>query len=464
MPLTGLFFVKSITIGLVFGALFQNMQVRHCCGRFGCIFFQKPATEGESSAKELRITPALPLTPETLRNFIMAKCVDAIVSIWVWMGLVLNASNLGVSQSVGVIVFFRLALSVSIVCDGVAIILAASATWLFGNYLSDHDPAQRYDYGDSSGSDSSDYDSESDETDSDSDGSYSGSNDSDEDSEEYSDDYGRKNGRSRSRSRSRSRQRSAKTKKKKKKSHDKDDPRTPLSEYDSSDDDDDDDNFILTVGGVSDDEDHEYQARGSSRKHKRSSRKSRRKKRSTTENLSSSKPRVTVPSINFTTMPGGGVVSSSMRWADPGYAQATQREWEQQQQQLYYQQQQQQQQQQHGAQQGYWTMDGQWYDPTNPEAYYASQQQQQQQQQGFVEGDHYASSQPLATARDAVRHAVDAHNIATATSSIGASHEYYSTTGASAAAPLTARDAVRQSASLLGGLNVPRGLVDAPQQ
>ena len=116
----------------------------------------------------------------------------------------------------------------------------------------------------------------------------------------------------------------------------------------------------------------------------------------------------------------------------------------------------------------YWTMDGQWYDPTNPEAYYASQQQQQQeqqQQQGFVEGNHYASSQPLATARDAVRHAVDAHNIA-ATSSIGASYEYgydYSA-GASAAAPLTARDAVRQSASLLGGLNVPRGLVDAQEQ
>jgi hypothetical protein len=475
LPLTGLFFIKSVTIGIAFASTFHQMKVKKCAGRLGCLFFQDPPRlsrhQRSSSRSERLFSPALPLTPETLRNVTIAKALDAAVSIFMWIALV-EQKSLGSYPLVTVVILYRLALAVSLVCDVLGVVLAMVAAWLLGTYLADHDPDQEHD--DEYSSDSEDYESDSgssgsdDESDDDDDSDASDDSDSDEYTDDDRSDDGRRSRGSRSRSRS-SRRSARKKKSKKKKGRDADDPRTPLSEYESDDEDDDDDDddddedddFIFTVGG------NNFgggDGRKSSKKRGKGSRKKGKKRKDGSSPSSATKPRVTVPSINFSASPrlsgpaGGGGVSASLRWADPNYAQAQQ--WEQQQR-AYEQQQQMQMQMQMqqgvgASSEGYWTVDGQWYDPANPDAYYVSQQQQQQQQQQQHEADLYAqaaASQPLATARDHVRHVVDARKAAAAFGLGGGgvmgSTTTSSSSSSSSAAPLTARDAVRHSASAL---------------
>ena len=289
LSLSTLMFLKAMSIAFVFLSVFQKMNVRHCMGRFGCLLFQLP--NAPRSNRERRENPALPLTPETLRNLLVAKSLDTLLSIWVWMGLVEQRSLNSYGPSYVVIVLYRLTLTVSLLCDILAVCLVITAAWLLAAYLAKHDPDQAFeddyssdsdDYASDSGSDSDSDDSEDSDDDDDSD------DDSDERTDDDQSDY---DGRSPKGRRSQSRSsRSSRKRNKKKKKRDADDPSTPLSEYESDDDDDDsddeDDDYIFTVGGDM----------GGDRSRRRGKKKGRRGKRGGESSSNSpgrgSKPRV----------------------------------------------------------------------------------------------------------------------------------------------------------------------------
>ena len=112
-----------------------------------------------------------------MRNFTVAKALDAFASAFVWSALAEQGKALSSSADQGLVAVFRLTLACSVAVDGIGLLLAAAAVYLLAVLLSrEEDRSDDEDSDGSSGSSSSGSDSDTDDTD-----DSSGSSGSDED-------------------------------------------------------------------------------------------------------------------------------------------------------------------------------------------------------------------------------------------------------------------------------------------
>ena len=231
LPLGELMYLKAVSILLTFIALWRRMDTGPCMGQFFCLDCYDYYGGGSRYARKQRKRRqrrghlAVPVDQILLRDLTVAKGIDQVVSIWMWMSIFEQVGGFAYQKTGGIVIVFQLVVSISIFVDLIGTLLSLTTAWLLFIYLYGHSNSSRDPYTSS--------ESESDEE-TGSGSSGSGSEDGLVSSgDEYSDESPKKS------RRGRGKYSTPPSNSLNRKGRSRDDPRTPLSEQNESSDEED---------------------------------------------------------------------------------------------------------------------------------------------------------------------------------------------------------------------------------
>jgi len=194
LPLADLYFVKAATLLLACLATGRSASQTACLR--SCLFYRvlmrKPRWQGPG--RGVRISPTV------ARNLVVLKAVDFVVAVWLWIGLTDQRNEIEGRGNLGAQAVYRLSLGVAAVTDLWGILLTFTVLHMMNRWMDDHPNGDRGRRGEGGSDDESSSDDGSDSGESTGESSEEGSreygmsSDQDSDSSRDSDDDSRGGG------------------------------------------------------------------------------------------------------------------------------------------------------------------------------------------------------------------------------------------------------------------------------